>query len=263
MSKRRNNMLINKVVYLPALVFIFLTSFSYAGPIEDCKEYAALGVPGTEGNLLCRKGYLLAHDAYYKTPIWVAEHLTKEKANTKAERKDNFKADPDLRVGERAELSDYASCSKTYDRGHMAPSADMRWNTIAMKESCFLSNVVPQNKNMNQQIWKQLEMKVRKWAIDRGEVYIYTGPIYDAEEVDVVGSNEVAVPTHIYKIVYDPKKVEAIAFIMPNEPLNIKDIPNFITTINDIEQKTDLDFLPTLKRKVQDAIEKDKADGLW
>jgi len=250
-----------KIIRQSLFFFICSVSAAYAGPLEDCKEYTKYGVPGDEGTLLCRKGHLIAHDDYYKTPIWVAEHLTSQKANGALKRSGSFRADPDLRRGERAERSDYRGSG--YDQGHMAPSADMSWDRQAMKESFYLSNAVPQNPKMNQQIWRILEAKVRNWAIDRGELYIYTGPIYVGDEVDIIGANEVAIPTHIYKIIFDPKKVEAIAFIMPNEPLNNSDMPDYIVTIRDVEEQTGLDFLNSLKKSVEDVVETEKAQRVW
>jgi len=137
----------------------------------------------------------------------------------------------------------------------------MAWDAQAMKESFYLSNMVPQNPNMNRQIWARLEEKIHHWSIDRGELYAYTGPIYAGEEVDVIGNDEVAVPTHIYKVIFDPQKVEAIAFIMPNEPLNISDMSNYIVTVRDVEEQTGLDFLKSLKQSVQDAVETEKQKG--
>lgn len=72
-----------------------------------------------------------------------------------------------------------------------------------------------------------------------------------------------AVPTHLYKIVFDPNTDESIAFIMPNIPLNIKDMPNYIVTIRDIENLTDLDFLSVFDKQRQDSIELNKASQLW
>lgn len=57
--------------------------------------------------------------------------------------------------------------------------------------------MVPQvGKGMNQGIWKDLEEKVRRWALDRGELYIYTGPIYANSAPKTIGANKIAVPTH-------------------------------------------------------------------
>jgi endonuclease G len=240
----------------------FCASSVLAGPIEDCAEYAKYGVPGTDGNILCRKGFLLAHDSYYKTPIWVVEHLTKDKANGTLKRKDNFKPDPDLNTGERAELSDYKGSG--YDRGHMAPAADMKWDKAAMNECFYLSNMVPQvGPGMNQGIWSVLEEKVRQWALERNELYIFTGPVFEGEEVETIGSNEVAVPDKLYKIIFDPIKIKSIAFLMPNKAINTDDMPNYIVSIREVEDLTGLDFFPELEKNVQDMIETSKAPAIW
>lgn len=251
-----------KTIPFTVVAFILCLSVAFAAPITDCEEYAKLGIPGNQGELLCRKGYLLAHSPENKTPIWVIEHLTAERAKGNIPRYNKFQPDPDLEKGKRAELVDYKKSG--YDRGHMAPSADMRWDQQAMVECFYLSNIVPQvGKGMNQGIWKNLEEYIRKWAIDRDELYVFTGPIYEDGVKEAIGKNKVAVPTHLYKIVYDPVKVEVIAFIMPNEKLETKNMPNYIVTIREIEVKTGLDFLSNINKRDQDIIETNKAQGLW
>ena len=163
--------------YVALLILITIPDSSAESSLNNCKEYAKYGLPGENGTLLCRTGYLLAHDPVRKTPFWVAEHLSRAKASGTIERANNFQPDPNLNKGERAELMDYKGSG--YDRGHMAPAGNMRWDQQAMSESFFLSNMVPQTGiGMNQGIWKDLEEKVRLWAISRGEIHIYTGPIY-------------------------------------------------------------------------------------
>ena len=234
-----------------------------AGPLEDCSEYTRMGIPGHEGVLLCRKGYLLSESLENKTPLWVIEHLTAEKAQANVvQRYNKFQADPDLEKGKRAELTDYKNSG--YDRGHMAPSADMKWDQDAMIECFYLSNMAPQvGKDMNRGIWAQLEGNVRDWAISRGELFIFTGPIYRGMDKKTIGANEVAVPTHLYKIIFDQNKGEAIAFIMPNEPLNTSDMPKYITTIREVEEETGLDFLSNLDKQTQEDIETKRPDELW
>jgi len=252
---------LTRIVLVVSLVAINATVV-FADSIQGCKEYSKLGLPGRQGDLLCRKGYLLAHSREMKTPIWVIERLTAEKASGTIPRYNKFEPDPDLAEGDRAELSDYKGSG--YDKGHMAPAADMRWDQQAMEECFFLSNMVPQvGKGMNQGIWKDLEERVRKWAIDRDELYIFTGPIYEAGIAKTIGDNKVAVPTHLYKIIYDVHKTEAIAFIMPNAKLNSTDMDKYIVSIRDVEQKTGLDFLSELDKNVQNVIETKKAPALW
>jgi endonuclease G len=252
-----------KIILFVIAFFIISLNAAFAAPLTECKEYTKLGIPGKDGELLCRKGYLLAHSSVNKTSIWVIEHLTAKKAQGTIKRNGKFKPDPDLEVGERAELADYKTASSIYDRGHMAPAADMKWDQQAMNECFYLSNMVPQDKKNNEVIWRILEEKVRRWAIEREEIYIFTGPIYADKKKETIGDNEVAVPTHIYKIVYDPVGAEAIAFILPNKELDPKDLPSFIVTIRDVEDKTGLNFLSKVNKHAQDAIETKKAEDLW
>jgi endonuclease G len=252
--------MIRKHILLISIV-CFVTPICAADPLENCAEYAEYGIPSNDGTLLCRKGYLLAHDEEFLTPIWVIERLTKEKALAKLPRKDSFRADPDLQPGKRAELTDYKGSG--YDRGHMAPSADMTWHPVAMEESFFLSNMIPQDSKNNQQIWANLEARVREWAIARGEVIIYTGPVYDNDEASLaIGKNKVGVPDRLYKVIYDTQRKEAIAFLMPNQPLNQKFLANYIVSVREVESVTGLNFLSKLPRKEQNRIEKAKHE-MW
>jgi endonuclease G len=247
-------LLLSVALVLPAPVFA-----DY--PQDDCVEYAEYGIPSNDGTLLCRMGYLLAHDDEFLTPIWVMERLTIEKIFGTSPRKDNFRADPDLQKGFRAELTDYKGSG--YDRGHMAPAGNLKWHPKAMDESFFLSNMVPQNGPNNQQIWAMLEDYVRDWVIARGELITYTGPIYDNDEANTtIGQNNVGVPDRLYKVIYDPRRKEAIAFLMPNQPINKKFLPNYIVTIREIEAITGLNFLSSLPRKEQNKIEKTKTE-MW
>jgi endonuclease G, mitochondrial len=248
--------------------FVCLCYFSVqtvlAGPIEDCKEYTAYGVPGNSGNLLCRKGYLLSHDPDRKTPVWVAEHLTRERAQGRvASRSDDFRADADLEPGKRAELSDYRGSG--YDRGHMAPAADMEWDEQAMSESFYLSNMVPQaGVGMNRGIWAELEKRVRGWAQERGELYVYSGPIYlAADSENTIGKNKVAVPSFLYKVVLDPRHTEALALIMPNRKLRTEDLPNYLVSVHEVEKETGLRFFSALPAVEQERLQSASDLRLW
>jgi endonuclease G len=245
------------------IAFVLVTSVHvvFAGAIQECKEFTAFGVPGLSGDLLCRKGYLLSHDPAKKTPVWVVEHLTRGKAKGPIGRSDDFQPDSDLEQGRRAELSDYRGSG--YDRGHMAPAADMAWDEQAMSESFYLSNMVPQaGIGMNRGIWAALENKVRRWALERGELYVYSGPIYGPKP-ETIGRNHVAVPGFLFKVVLDPRQKEAIAVIMPNRKLKTEDMPDYLVSVREVEKRTGLQFFSNLPMADQDRIETVKAPQLW
>lgn len=252
-----------KRLLLAAILFLFTPYSAYA---FDCHDHTAIGIPSEAPHLLCREGYALSHDGKLKIPVWVQYHLTAEKAQGGGvkERSNDFRPDMELPEGERSELEDYRGSG--YDRGHIAPAADMKWSPKAMSESFLLSNMTPQvGKGFNRGIWAKLEAKVRLWAIERGEVYVISGPIFTkgAEHYgETIGPDHVAVPTHFFKIVYDPRLKEAIAFVLPNHELKAKDLPEYRVSIDDIEKETGLDFLNKLDKKVEGEVE-GKVVGMW
>jgi endonuclease G, mitochondrial len=245
------------------LSLLFSSFIAVAGPFDGCPEYVKYGAPSEVGNLLCRTGYAIDHNPQHKTPDWVAEHLTREKASAVLARSNNFKPDPDIEAGDRAELVDYKNSG--YDRGHMAPAGDMRWKQEAMDESFFLSNMSPQiGPGMNRGIWKNLEEKVRQWAVVRGDLYVYTGPIYKTGVAyKTIGPDKVAVPDQFYKVVFDPVRVETIAFILPNMSLRIADLPSYIVSVHEVETATGLHFLSSISPDVRLVVEAKKATAIW
>lgn len=101
-------------------------------------------------------------------PNWVAWELTRQETTGNEERKSKFLPDPDL-PEPRVEHSDYTHSG--YDRGHMAPAADMKWSEKAMQESFYMSNICPQNQKLNRDDWGDLENECRTWAKNT-EMYI-------------------------------------------------------------------------------------------
>jgi len=236
---------------------------AHADALEDCSHHIKYGPPSTDAVVLCRTGYVLSHDGSRKVPRWVAYHMTKQLiAGGSVPRSDDFRADSDLPAGQRSELSDYRGSG--FDRGHMAAAEDMSWDELAMSESFLLSNMAPQvGAGFNNGIWKSLENRVRKWAVDRDELYVVTGPIYRGTNIQTIGGNAVNVPTHFYKVIFDPIRVEAIAFILPNASNPTSELPTFITSVRAVEQQTGLNFHPNLEDDVEKLVEQKVQPALW
>ena len=228
-------------------------------------EHILYGYPSTAGTILYRKGYVLDHDNDKKVATWVSYHLTDKYLVQNVERTDDFRPDPDLPKGQRSELIDFVKSG--YDRGHLAPAEDMRRDMQTESESFLLSNMSPQvGAGFNNGIWKSLEAKVRDWAEQRKNTYVITGPIYNTSNYDTIGPNKVAVPTAFYKIVvscdHDGKNLDTIAFILPNKSIPSNMLVNYITTIDEIEKQTGLDFLHDLRDDVENALEAKKS-AMW
>ena len=173
------------------------------------------GAPSNSGTILTRTGYIALHDNSKKVPLWVSYELTASHLSGPATRTDNYKADPNLAVGQRAELSDYSGSG--YDRGHMCPAADNYYSITAMNESFYLSNMCPQNHSINAGKWESLESQVRTFTATKGVCWVICGPIFSGA-TSTIGANQVAVPSDFYKIVVytSGSGVEAAGFVMPN-----------------------------------------------
>jgi endonuclease G len=216
-----------------------------------------------------RQGYVLAQDGRLKIPMWVQYDLKPEDLDGTVTEPNRFTVDTSIPSGYRAQLSDYLNSG--FDKGHMAPAADMKRNTQVRTESYLLSNSAPQvGSGFNQKIWRNLETAVRGWVEQRGSLTIITGPIFMVQgghvSYQVIGTKQVAVPTHFYKIVVDANNmnnIEALAFIMPNRDLGDSDYSEFLSSIDQIEEATGLDFLSALPDGVQRDIESQVPPDVW
>lgn len=163
---------------------------------------------------LCSDNFAVIYSQRTKTPLVAIEKLNRKLlAEAKDERRtDVFFADPRLAAG-GATLQDYARSS--YDRGHLAAAGEQA-TARAMAQSFALTNVVPQDATNNRTIWKKVEMDVRKYARRAaGDVFVFSGPLFNGN-IRKIGTSNVWVPSHLFKLVYDPAAGRAWAYILPN-----------------------------------------------
>lgn len=208
------------------------------------------------GQLIRHLGYTVSYDADYKTPQWVAWTLTKSEATGTEPRAKKFKPDPMIR-GAKAYTTDYKNSG--YDRGHMAPAADMKWSEQAMEESFYMSNVCPQNRNLNRGDWKDLEEQTRDWAQRYGAVSVTAGPIYTSRTPLRIGANRVAVPDAFFKVllVNYPHHPKAYGFVFANKA-GSHPLTYYQLTVDEVEKLTSMDFFPALPDEIEQRIEAQK-----
>src|SRR5690606_14328696 len=118
--------------------------------------------------------------------------LTRDKTTSVTKRTDNFRPDPKIASG-TATNADYLRSG--YDRGHLAPAADMGWSIASMSESFYFSNMSPQMPGFNRGIWSQLEKLMRTWAIEYGNIFLATGPVF-SDSLPFIGANKVSIPDY-------------------------------------------------------------------
>lgn len=205
--------------------------------------------------------YTLSYIEKCEQAEWVAYMLTTEMVTGGSERSNKFKKDTLVTTGS-ALPEDYTKSG--YDRGHLCPAADMRWNKEAMNETFYMSNMSPQVPGFNRGIWKQLEEQVRNWVLQDDTLFICTGPILRNGLNTIGRKNKVSVPEQFYKIIldYTQPEIKMIAFLMDNE--SSKDqLEDFVVKTDMIEELTGIDFFPELPDSIEAILESRINIGEW
>lgn len=198
------------------------------------------------------KGMDISFNPRHHIPNWVAWELTATETDGNTARSNKFIADPD--IDSSAETWDYSYSG--YDRGHMAPAGDMRWDEEAMNQSFYMTNICPQVKSLNAGTWKNLEEKCRQWAEADSVIYIVCGPIIDGNPIEHIGDTRVYVPRKFFKVIISPYATPArgIGFIMPNSKVK-GGMQACAVTIDSVESVTGHDFFASLPDEIETAVE--------
>ncbi len=227
--------------------------------VGETEQLMEVAVP----DALCQEmveytGFTVSFNADLHIPNYVVYELTRSEVQGEEPRSNKFLCDE--RVKGCPTTTDYTGSG--YDRGHMAPAADMKWNKKAMKESFYLTNICPQNHSLNAGGWKRLEEKVRAWADRDSAIIVVSGPLLDGP-VSRLASG-VAVPTGFFKVVLAPfaSPVRAIAFVYKNEG-GQKKVELQATSVDEVEQLTGFDFFSSLPDDIETEIEKSSNYNEW
>jgi len=185
-------------------------------------------------------GFDLGYNEEYEQASWVAYVLTGEEIELgRTQRSDNFRADTSIETGSSSPEDYYGS---GFDRGHLAPAGDMKWDPVAMSESFLMSNMSPQMPSFNRGIWRSLETQVREWALEKDSLYVISGPVLESID-STIGENEVGVPKYYFKVVVDlsPPVHSMIAFLIPNMGSS-SELTQFAISVDSLEKYTGYDF---------------------
>jgi endonuclease G len=210
---------------------------------------APFGSPACPGEPADRVFFFTCHSPAHKVPFWVAHTL--EKRAAASARPSRFRQDRGLASPSAADR-DYRFSG--FHRGHLAPAADFS-SPDAVRATFLLSNAVPQKPSVNTGAWRRLENAVRRSAYTAHRVHVFTGALFEGEVI-TIGRGRVAVPSHTYKVVLviDAQGAMAMfAAVIPNQDNLSGPLDRFAVTVDEIEQRTGLDFFSEL----DDALEND------
>ena len=211
--------------------------------------------------LIKHLAYTVSYNHDWNLPNWVAYELTSDELCGDIKRTNNFAPDP-LVHGDPIVTYDYTHSG--YDRGHMAPAADMKWSEQAMRESFYMTNICPQNQNLNRGDWNDLEELARDWAKKYGNIYIACGPIVRNENVTIGNTHRIVVPSAFYKVFLrkNHSSWTTIGFVFENVAGN-KPLMTYMTSVDEVENMTGIDFFYNLPDSIEEQIEANEEFIHW
>jgi endonuclease G len=216
---------------------------------DQCRDlFPAKQVPSTPqaGRDLCFDDFAVYYSPIDKKPIYTVEKLNGAQLQAPHPRRTNqFYEEARLPLNERALLSDYRGSG--YDRGHNVPAGDMT-SERGMAQSFSLANMMPQARQNNQGIWAKRVEEPTRMYIKRaqGDIYVFTGSVGHAGSI---GKGRVTIPSHLYKLVYDPNKKLTWAYWVENRDDAQMNAP---ISYGDLIEKIGIDFhLPVSNSKTK------------
>lgn len=206
-----------------------------------------------ELNTLENLSYYSAYSEKKKNPIWVAYRLDSFKGQNKLQRLTKFMTD--LRTKSKVNQRIY---SKTgYDKGHMCPNSAIaaRYGKRGQAETFLMSNICPQKPDLNRKVWERLERLEEAYANKFGGIWVITGPIFD-QHVELLG-NQIEIPDAFFKILVDEDKgrMRVLPFIVPQNVTGKEILNSFLTSIDEIEKQTNLDFFTAMDDEYEKKLE--------
>ena len=234
-----------------------------------------------------------------RVPHWVGQEVRRwqppadEQADVKAwcldtlKRRPSWFTDPDL-FSSGVAPNDDSYRHSGFDRGHMAMKLLVeRLGQDAAYNTHTVLNAIPQRPKFNQGIWQDLEYLTGAWAQKYGTIWVIQGPVFYKGKtlawIGDEGERKIAVPDAVFKLVIrhkteeernnaasqEKEAPEIQAFLYPQlgpgyfGPIKDYRHARFLTTVDEIEALTGLDFKPSENPAIEKKIERRRATALW
>lgn len=208
--------------------------------------------------ILRNHGFILGYSDIRGNPLWVEYMLTAAENTPSFKRPNRFETD--WRSINRVSHDSYQSSG--YDRGHMAPNYAMShlYGRAGQADSFLMTNITPQKPKLNQHLWQHLEeAEIKHFAKNFGKVWVITGPVFSGTVERLNSDWTVEIPDAFYKIYITEASVGkpsiALGFLMPQTVNGKEPLTQFVTSIDNIEALTGLDFFTQLDDRTEAALE--------
>lgn len=245
-------------------VFVARPAMAYMGVPKVNATPPQTGIMTGVSHILRNQAYMLEYSESLENPLWVTYKVTKAKYRS-GKRPSGFSSD--WRSYQQVKHTDYTRSG--YDRGHMAPNYVIasRYGRSAQLETFLMTNISPQKPKLNQKSWQRLEEVIANdFSKQNGDFWVTTGPIFNANPKHLKNSN-VKIPNAFYKILIKPSTpqtpAKALAFIFPQNAKPTASLMTFVTTIDEVERLTGIDFFADLDDDFEERLESSKTPQAW
>jgi endonuclease G len=148
-----------------------------------------------------------------------------------------------------------------YDRGHQVPANHLDASAVAIKQTNYMTNILPQSSQMNRGAWLETEEIVECYR-DIDELLVIGGVIWGHNPADdyFLKSHGVETPDAFWKVVVrgTGQDERAIAWIVPNRAeATRKNLDRYLVSIDELER------IIGEKIPVADYVKHDKSSASW
>ena len=219
------------------------------------------------------RNYTVLYDGNRHCPLWVAQVMHAEAyPNKQVGRRENWLYDPG--IPESWQQTGLKNASTVgYSRGHFCASSDRQTCVDANRETFYYSNQAPQWQekfNGSGGAWYNLEQAIPE-PTGRDTLYVVQGVLFEGT-IQTLPSNDnkdVSIPSHFYKLLmkcsFDASgsmtAANGVAYLFTNEE-HAGGYSSFATTIQDIEDRTGINFFANIPSEFQEPAEEMK-NQLW
>lgn len=212
---------------------------------------------------------------------WTCYELHAGNSMATVGRNDDFKADPEVAVS--STLEQYSGSG--FSRGHLCPSADRLCSKEQNKQTFFLTNMQPQYQSHNGGLWSRLETQVRDYSTNDNYTAMHCDTMYIVKAATITENvtinnakkegkyeetcNGLIIPKYFYMALLHYNKetdtYHSIAFWTDHiaENQSVKNLGDYAISIDELEQRTGLDFFCNLPDVIEAEVEKTLDLNFW
>ena len=216
-----------------------------------------------------KRNYSMLYDAAGRIALWVAYPLCSDYIGSG--RTDAWGYDPKI-PDEYEPLLNHGWPERGFDRGHQIPSGSRNANTAMNRQTFYYTNMTAQVSGFNQEIWANLENRVRGFASVCDTLYVVTGPIFDSGEperwTEDNAGNPVAVPDGYFKAVLSysvsSSAYYSVAFVYDNEEYSRSNpTASDMCSVSEVEAITGFTFFNNLPQSVARSVKNQCEPERW